>query len=41
LRAIREAMRRDPGKLLGQEPSTGLSPEARERLKQALRQQKQ
>ncbi len=40
LRSIREALRRNPDKLLGQEPSTGLSPEARERLKRALQQQK-
>ncbi len=36
---IRSAMRQSPDKLMGQEPSAGLSPEARERLKQALRQQ--
>jgi hypothetical protein len=39
LRAIREAMRQNPDRVLGREPSAGLSPEARERLKQALRQQ--
>jgi ABC-type branched-subunit amino acid transport system ATPase component len=38
LLSIRRAMRQQPDKLLGQEPSAGLSPEARERLKQALRQ---
>ncbi len=36
---IRSAMRQHPDKLMGQEPFAGLSPEARERLKQALRQQ--
>jgi len=36
---IRSAMRQNPDKLMGQEPSAGLSAEARERLKQALRQQ--
>jgi hypothetical protein len=35
---IRSAMRQNPDKLMGQEPSAGLSAEARERLKQALRQ---
>ncbi len=36
---IRSAMRHSPDKLMGQEQSAGLSAEARERLKQALRQQ--
>ncbi len=36
---IQNVMRHSPDKLLWQEPSAGLSAEARERLKQALRQQ--
>ena len=36
---IRSALRQQPDKLMGQEPSAGLSPEARERLKRALRSQ--
>jgi len=35
---IRSAMHQHPDKLMGQEPSAGLSAEARERLKQVLRQ---
>jgi len=38
LQFIRLALRQNPDRLMGQEPSAGLSPEARERLKQALRQ---
>jgi hypothetical protein len=34
---LRNALRQHPDKLAGEEPSTGLSPEARERLAQALR----
>jgi hypothetical protein len=37
LRAIRDALRQNPDRVLGREPSAGLSPEARERLAQALR----
>ena len=36
---IRRAIRQQPDRLLGQEPSAGLSPEARERFKRAIRQQ--
>lgn len=36
---IRTAMRQHPGKLMGQDPSTGLPPETRERLSQAFRRQ--
>ena len=36
---IRSAMRQQPDKLMDQESSAGLSPEARERFKRAIRQQ--
>jgi hypothetical protein len=36
---IRHALRQNPDRLMGQEPPDGLSPEARERLKQVLRRQ--
>ena len=38
LQFIRRALRQHPDRLLGQEPSAGLPPQARERLKQTLRQ---
>lgn len=41
LQFIRRALRRHPDRLFGQEPSAGLSPQVRERLKQTLRQQSQ
>ena len=39
LQFLRRALRQNPDKLMGQEPPAGLSPEARGRLKQVLRQQ--
>lgn len=39
LQFIRRALRQHPDRLMGQEPSAGLTPDARERLKQALRRQ--
>jgi hypothetical protein len=39
LQFIRRALRRHPDRLMGQEPSAGLSLQARERLTQALREQ--
>jgi hypothetical protein len=38
LQFIRRALRRHPDRLMGQEPSAGLPPQVRDRLKETLRQ---